>query len=107
MKANERRAGSAAKPAPNFGRRPFPAAPVERPLSIPEQKARARWQRPVPAVIAGALAVNRGLLERLRAGMYAPDREHDEEYQVIFNGLLTTTREQVAALELFGRVDWE
>jgi hypothetical protein len=73
-------------------------------LSLAEQRARARWQRPVAAIIADALATNRGLLERLRRGMHAPD--HKEQYQVIFNGLFATTREQIEALEVFARVDW-
>jgi hypothetical protein len=58
-------------------------------------------------MIANALAVNRGLLERLKGGMYAPDNKGKEQYQVIFNGLFATTTEQIAALELFARVDWE
>ena len=77
------------------------------PLSLPEQRARARWKPPVAPMIANALAVNRGLLERLKGGMYAPDRVHGEEYQVLFNGLFATTEQQIAALELFARVDWE
>ena len=59
-----------------------------------------------PAVIADALASNRGLLERLRRGMHGPDMAHQEQYQVIFNGLYQTTREQIEALEVFARVDW-
>jgi hypothetical protein len=105
MKANnERRAG---KPAPNFARRPFPAMRIERPLSIPQQQARARWQPGIAAMIAGALTVNRGLLERLKAGVYAPTEKGTEAYQVLLNGVIATTRQQIAALELFGRVDWE
>jgi hypothetical protein len=58
-------------------------------------------------MLADALAVNRGLLERLKGGVYAPDHKGKEQYEVIFNGLLATTREQIAALEIFARVDWE
>jgi hypothetical protein len=57
-------------------------------------------------MIADVLASNRGLLERLKPGMYGPDMEHKEQYQVIFNGLFATTREQIAALEVFGQVEW-
>jgi hypothetical protein len=57
-------------------------------------------------MVADALANNRGLLERLKRGMYGPDIEHKEQYQVIFNGLFATTREQIEALEVFARVDW-
>jgi hypothetical protein len=104
MKANEKPSRKPnGRPAPNFGLRSF----GERPLSLPEQKARARWKPPIPAMIADALAHNRGLLERLKGGMYAPDNKGKEQYQVIFNGLFATTKEQIAALELFARVDWE
>ena len=78
----------------------------ERPLTLAEQRARARWRRPAAAIIAHALTVNRGLLERLERGMYGPDMEHREQYQVLLNGLYQTTREQIAALEMFARVDW-
>lgn len=78
----------------------------ERPLTLAEQRARARWRKPANAIIAHALTVNRGLLERLERGMYGPDMKHKEQYQVIFNGLYQTTREQIAALEMFAWVDW-
>jgi hypothetical protein len=78
----------------------------ERPLTLAEQRARARWRKPVVAIIADALASNHGLLERLARGIYAPDMKHKEQYQVIFDGLYQTTREQIAALEMFSQVDW-
>ena len=80
---------------------------LERPLTLAEQRARARWKPPVAAMIADVLASNRGLLERLKGGMYAPNDNGKEQYQVILNGLFATTRQQIQALELFGRVDWE
>jgi hypothetical protein len=89
------------RPAPSLCLIPFP-----RPLSLAEQRARARWRKPVAAIVAGALASNRGLLERLKRGVHAPDTQHGEQYQVIFNGLYQTTQEQIAALEMFARVDW-
>jgi hypothetical protein len=58
-------------------------------------------------MIADALVTNRGLLERLKGGMYAPNDNGKEQYQVIFNGLFATTRQQIEALEVFARVDWE
>ena len=94
------------KPKPVFYRRPVVTAPVERPLGLAEQRARARWHRPIPAVIADALASNRGLLERMERGMHGPDMEHKEQYQVIFNGLYQTTREQIEALKVFAKVNW-
>ena len=54
----------------------------ERPLTLAEQRARTRWRKPVAAIIADALASNRGLLERLKRGMYAPDMKGKEQYQV-------------------------
>jgi hypothetical protein len=57
-------------------------------------------------MIADVLASNRGLLERLKGGMYAPNDKSKEQYHVIFNGLFATTREQITALDVFGQVDW-
>jgi hypothetical protein len=76
-------------------------------IECEEQAHTELWFTPIPATIADALANNRGLLERLKQGMYAPDNKGKEQYQVIFNGLFATTREQIAALEVFARVDWE
>jgi hypothetical protein len=90
-----------------FSARPLSTKPIEKPLTFAEQRARARWKPPIAAMIADALASNRGLLERLKRGMYAPDDKGKEQYQVIFNGLFKTTSEQIAALEMFARVDWE
>jgi hypothetical protein len=78
----------------------------ERPLTLAEQRARSRWRKPIAAIVADALASNRGLLERLKRGMHAPDTQHGEQYQVLFNGLYQTTQEQIAALKMFARVDW-
>jgi len=94
------------RPGPNLGLRPLSTAPTQRPLSLAEQRARARWRPGVAAMIADALANNRGLLERLKGGMYAPDMKGKEQYQVIFNGLFATTRQQIEALEVLARVDW-
>lgn len=75
-------------------------------MGLAEQRARARWCKPLPAVIADALASNRGLLERLKPGVYGPDMKHKEQYQVLFDGLYQATQEQIEALEVFARVDW-
>jgi bacterioferritin (cytochrome b1) len=98
-----------AQHAPLIRRQVVTAAPAvisQRRLTPPEQRARARWRKTVAAIVADALASNRGLLERLKRGMHAPEMEHKEQYQVILNGLFATTREQIAALEVFARVDW-
>ena len=105
MKPNEKRQTNL-RGGPNLGLRPLTAAPIERPLTLAEQRARARWKPGVAAMIADALATNRGLLERLKGGMYAPDMKGKEQYQVIFNGLFATTRQQIQALEVFAQVDW-
>lgn len=76
------------------------------PLGLAEQRARTRWRKPLPAVIADALASNRGLLERLKHGVRGPDMRCKEQYQVLFNGLYQATQEQIEALEVFARVDW-
>jgi hypothetical protein len=93
------------KPKPQPKPSPKPAVPTaDKPLGLAEQRARTRWRKPVAAIIADALASNRGLLERLKQGLHAPD--HREQYQVIFNGLYQTTRQQIEALEVFAQVDW-
>ena len=101
MKANEQR--QTIRRLPNPSVRPT----GERSLTLAEQRARSRWKPPIPAMIADVLASNRGLLERLKRGMYGPDMQGNEQYQVILNGLFATTREQIEALEVFARVDWE
>jgi len=101
MKPNEQR--QSVRRLPNPGVRPT----GERSLTLAEQRARSRWKPSVPAMIADVLASNRGLLERLKRGMYGPDMEHKEQYEVILNGLFATTRQQIEALEVFGQVDWE
>lgn len=77
-----------------------------KPLGLAEQRARSRWHRPLAAVLAGALAENRGLLERLRVGVHGPDWNHQELYQATFNELWEATKKQVEALEIFSRVGW-
>ena len=74
---------------------------------VEELERKANPPEPPKFEVADALASNRGLLERLKGGMYAPNDKGKEQYQVIFNGLFATTREQIAALEVFAQVDWE
>ena len=78
-----------------------------KPLSLAEQRARSRWQRPLPAILAEAMAVNCGLLERLRVGVHGnQDWRNLEIYQAVFNELWEATKKQVEALEIFSRVEW-
>jgi hypothetical protein len=107
MKPNEKQRTKPASPRPVLGLLGLSPSDQRGSLSLPQQKARARWRPSVAALIAGALATNRGLLERMKGGMYAPDKHHGEQYQVIFNGLFAATKEQIAALEMFAQVDWE
>ena len=100
-----------AKPKPSDAwtiyRRPLATVPATKPLGLAEQRARSRWQKPLAAIIADAMASNRGLYERLNLGIHGPDEEHHlEQYQVIFDGLYYTTQQQIEVLELFTKVDW-
>ena len=83
------------------------AAKAPKPLSLAEQRARSRWQRPLPAILAEAMAVNCGLLERLRVGVHGnQDWKNLEIYQAVFNELWEATKKQIEALEIFSRVEW-
>lgn len=94
-------------PLPKAKLKPNPPPLAEgKPLGLAEQRARTRWRKPIAAIIADALASNRGLLERLRCGMHGPDMRHKEQYQVLFSGLYQATQEQIEALEVFAQVDW-
>ena len=82
-------------------------AKAPKPLTVAEQRARSRWQRPLPAILAEAMAVNCGLLERLRVGVHGnQDWKNLEIYQAVFNELWEATKKQVEALEIFSRVEW-
>jgi hypothetical protein len=70
----------------------------------PRGVANARWHKPLPAIIADALANSHGLLSRLDRGMYMPDDEHN--YREVFNELYRRTQEQIKALEAFSQIDW-
>ena len=81
-------------------------AKAAKPLSLAEQRARSRWQKPLAAIIANAKAVNRGLLDRLTIGVHGPDWSNTEIYQATFNELYEATKKQIEALEIFCRVEW-
>jgi hypothetical protein len=95
-----------ANATPNYIRRPLTTTPATRSLSLAEQRARARWQRPIAAIIANALVENRGLLDRLNRNVRGPDWDHKELYQATLNELWETTQKQIRALEIFSRVEW-
>lgn len=85
-----------------------PRAELVAPLSGPSYgaytRAKRSWRKPLPAIIADALANSRGILLRLDRGMYMPeDKPH---YREAFNELYRRTKEQIAALETFSQIEW-
>jgi hypothetical protein len=80
--------------------------PLSGPSYGPFDKARRRWHKPLPAIIADAIANNQALLTRLQRGMYCPDLEGRPHYEEVFNALCARTREQLKALEAFTAVAW-
>jgi len=89
-----------------------PAATAElvAPLSGPSygaySVARRRWRKPLPAIIADAIANCDAVSARLNRGMYAPDRVGEAHYRGIYDDLCRTTRQQLEALKAFSAVDW-
>jgi hypothetical protein len=81
--------------------------PLSGPSYGPYVKARRRWHKPLPAIIADAIANNQALLTRLERGMYCPpDLELKPHCEEVFNALFARTREQLAALRAFNAIDW-
>jgi hypothetical protein len=64
------------------------------------------WRKPLPAIIADAIANNRAVIARLKQGMYGPDIENTDHYEEVFNKLCRSTNEQIKALEAFAAIDW-
>jgi hypothetical protein len=89
---------------------PLNPGTVVTPLSGPSYGAysvsRRRWRKPLPAIIADALANSQGLLARLDRGLYMPDEEGRPHYQSVFNALAESTRQQIKALEAFSAIEW-
>jgi hypothetical protein len=80
-----------------------PAGPeLVAPLSGPWRN----WRKPLPAIVADAIANNRAIIDRLKLGMYGPDSENTSHYEKVFNKLCRSTNEQIAALEAFAAIDW-
>jgi hypothetical protein len=86
--------------------KPELVTPLSGPSYGPFNVARQRWRKPLPAIIADALANSRALLSRLDRGMYMPDEEGKSRYKAIFDELYRRTHEQVKALETFSQVGW-
>ena len=81
-------------------------APLSGPSYGAFSVARRRWRKPLPAIMADALANSRALLSRLDRGVYMPDLENQSHYQAAFNTLLDRTRLQLQALEEFSQIEW-
>jgi hypothetical protein len=80
------------------------------PLSGPNYGAFAvvkrRWRKPIPAIVADAIANCQGLSDRLTRGMHMPDYEGVPHYKEVYNQLCRQTDEQLKALEAFAKIDW-
>jgi hypothetical protein len=87
-----------------------PEGELVTPLSGPSYGAydviRRKWRKPLPAVIADAIANSTAVSERLGRGVYAPDREGEAHYWAIYDDLRRTTRQQLEALKAFSQIDW-
>jgi hypothetical protein len=81
-------------------------APLSGPGYGPFNIARRRWHKPLPAIIADALANCRAVSARLQRGMYIPDLENKPQYQAVYNQLCECTRQQLKALEAFSAIEW-
>jgi hypothetical protein len=81
-------------------------APLTAPAYGPIGIAKRRWQKPLAAIIADALANCRAVSERLQRGMYIPDLENKPQYQAVYNQLCECTRQQLKALEAFSTIEW-
>ena len=81
-------------------------APLSGPSYGPFSTARRRWQKPLPAIIADAMANCRAVSARLQRGMYVPNVENRSQYERIFKQLSRSTHEQLAALEAFSEIEW-
>ena len=82
-------------------------SPLSGPSYGPFNVARRRWRKPLPAIIADAIANGQGLAARLQRGMWMPpDLEKKARYEKIFHQLCRSTCEQLAALQAFAEIDW-
>jgi hypothetical protein len=72
----------------------------------PSGVAKARWRKPIPAIIADAITNSQAVIARLERGMYMPDLEGQAHYKDVFDTLLERTRLQLEALEAFSQIGW-
>jgi hypothetical protein len=81
-------------------------SPLSGPAYGPFNIAKRRWQKPLPAIIADAIANCRAVSARLQRGMYMPDEEGRLHYQAVYNALSECTRQQLKVLEAFSQIGW-
>jgi hypothetical protein len=81
-------------------------APLSGPSYGPYSEIKRRWHKPLPAVLADAIANSSAMLARLNRGVYAPDCEGEDYYRGIWDDLRQTTRQQLEALKAFSQIDW-
>jgi hypothetical protein len=89
---------------------PYVADGVVAPLSGPSygaySEARRKWRKPLPAIIADALANNRAIIARFKLGVFPPSGGACPHHQEVFDQLCRSTDAQIAALEAFAAIKW-
>jgi hypothetical protein len=80
--------------------------PLSGPSYGPFAVVKRRWHKPVAAIVADAVSACQGLSDRLTRGVYAPDYEREDHYRQVYEKLRDTTRQQLAALEAFSKIEW-
>ena len=64
------------------------------------------WRKPLPAIIADAIANNRAVIARLKLGIHGPDAENLDRLEEVFSKVCRSTEQQISALEAFAAIDW-
>ena len=80
--------------------------PLSGPSYGPYSEIKRKWRKPLPAVIADAIANCAEVSARLGRGVYAPDCEAEAHYREIYDDLRRTTRQQLEALKAFSQINW-
>lgn len=81
-------------------------SPLSGPSYGPFDKARRRWHKPLPAIIADTIANSEALLTRLERGVHCPDLGGKPYYENCLTEVCKRTREQLAALDAFRTIEW-
>ena len=72
----------------------------------PYAVVKRKWRKPLPAVIADAIANSQEISARLSRGVYAPGREGEAHYRRIYDDLCQINRQQLEALKAFSQIAW-